>query len=114
MAFDKQAFEALADEFGGLAGWYVKDKQGGKWTQDGWDDVMLRLYEHRAGLDNVKDQRRRGLVALQAFSTDPRADMLARIEARYREEEARRASAPAPTDVVTEFDQVKKSIEEQR
>src|SRR5438094_895986 len=83
--FDPEAFKSLAEEFGGLAGWYIKKYCGG-WSEDAWDDTMLNLYNNRSVLDGVSDQDERGLAALQAFAgKDPTAAMLRRIERKRAE-----------------------------
>lgn len=75
--FDREAFEKLSLEFGGLAHWWVKSRTR-RFSQDPWDEAMIRLYRRRDELESVEDQRERGAIALRAFS-----ESLDRIEDKY-------------------------------
>ena len=66
--FQRDEYKALANEFGGLAGWYAK--QNGGWSKEAVVDALLRLYENRDLLEGVEGREERGLVALSAFAED--------------------------------------------
>lgn len=87
--FDREAFLTLANEFGGLAGWYIKEHEGG-WSQEAWEEAMIRLYDQRHLLDGVEDHRERGYVALQVFSdaTD-QSKMLDRVAEKLKNKNRR-------------------------
>jgi hypothetical protein len=104
--FDRDAFAALSDEFGGLAGWYVK-KHDGQWTQEAWEDAMVKLYEQREHLDGVRDSKRRGKIALDAFSSVSPEEQLDRIEAKLRA----RQPATSTDRCNSRFDELRSEVE---
>jgi hypothetical protein len=87
---DEEALRSLADEFGGLAGWKCKEDNGGRWTQEGWDELMMRLYDNRGLLDGMDAPEKRGKAALDAMSSSP-TDAVARLSRKLAH---RRLAAP--------------------
>ena len=81
--FQKEVFSKLADEFGGLAGWY--SRQNGGWSQDAVVDALLRLYDRRDLLEGVEDQKERGRVALGAMTENPYSAQLKLAEEKFNE-----------------------------
>lgn len=79
--FDREAFRALAIEFGGMVRTYV-EKHEGEWTQDRQERALLRVYRKRDTLEGITDQRQRGLKVWIALS-DPEESMLDRMEALF-------------------------------
>ncbi len=67
LEIDPRALEALANEFGGLAGWKCKEDFG-EWSREGWDELMIRLYLKRDRLDGALGAAKRGKAALDAMS----------------------------------------------
>jgi hypothetical protein len=87
-AIDETALGALVEEFGGLAGYKCK-KDNGAWSQEGWDDAMMRLYENRELLDGLVESDRRGKAALDAMSTTKPDGDIARLTRKLMANEGR-------------------------
>jgi len=66
IGFEPGVFAELQNEFGGLAGFWVK-RENGAWSTDAVDDALLQLYLQREQLDGVTDTDERGRIALAAF-----------------------------------------------
>lgn len=91
--FDKTKFQTLADEFGGLAGWYAKENGG--WSREKVVQALLRLFDKQHLLDGVEGREERGAVALGAMTENPYGTQIELAEKMFNERNVKGDEAKA-------------------